>query len=57
MAQTEQQAQQVAQRYEAFHGAIHQASSVEQIREVCQAAAADYTARNQGQPAGQVVAE
>ncbi|MDQ0305481.1 cytosine/adenosine deaminase-related metal-dependent hydrolase [Kitasatospora herbaricolor] len=53
MAQTDEQARQIAERAQQFHAAIHQASTPDQIREVCQAAAADYAARN-GEPAREV---
>ncbi|MFI6158179.1 hypothetical protein ACIBCA_36445 [Kitasatospora sp. NPDC051170] len=49
MAQTPEQARQIAERAEQFHTAIHQAGTPDQIREVCQAAAADYNARTQGE--------
>ncbi|MGW7582759.1 hypothetical protein ACWGKU_29440 [Kitasatospora sp. NPDC054768] len=44
--QTAEQARAVAERAGAFHTAIHQARTPDQIREVCVTASADYNARN-----------
>ncbi|WP_158516548.1 hypothetical protein [Kitasatospora sp. MBT66] len=57
MAQTDEQARQIADRAQQFHSAIHQARTPDQISEVCQAAAAAGTARQQGQSAGQAVGQ
>ncbi|MQS17873.1 hypothetical protein F7Q99_38230 [Streptomyces kaniharaensis] len=54
--QTAEQAKAVAERAGAFHAAIHSARTPDQIREVCVAAAADFTARH-GQPAGPGVSQ
>ncbi|MFJ1708713.1 hypothetical protein [Kitasatospora sp. NPDC088346] len=53
--QTPEQAREIALRAQALHQAIHAAQTPEQIRTVCQSAAADYTARNgqAGQEASQ----
>ncbi|MFE6869614.1 hypothetical protein ACFVFS_24055 [Kitasatospora sp. NPDC057692] len=48
MAQTSEQARQVAERAQQFHAAIHQARTPDQIREVCQDAAAADRARKAG---------
>ncbi|MFE3875449.1 hypothetical protein ACFXPX_13735 [Kitasatospora sp. NPDC059146] len=55
--QTPEQVRQIAERAERFHTAIHQARTPDQIREICQATAADDRARTQDPSAGQAVTE